>query len=79
MKIVNGLTLLLADTDGTTSSSSSLGVLTSNTETPVMTETTVGSDLLETFQILTQFAFHAVCQNLRVLAVYNISLSIQEP
>jgi len=73
------LTLLLADTDGTTSSAGSLGVLTSDTETPVVTQTTVGSDLLETFQILTQLAFHAVCQNLRVLAVHDIALSVEEP
>lgn len=75
----NRLTLLLAHTDGATSSAGSLGVLTSNTETPVVTQTTVGTDLLETLQILTQLAFHAVCQNLRVLAVDNIALSVQEP
>jgi len=73
------LTLLLADTNGTTSSAGSLGVLTSNTETPVVTKTTMGSDLLETFQILTQLALHAVGQHLRVLAVHDIALSVQEP
>lgn len=44
-----------------------------------MTQTTVGSDLLETLQIFTQLALHAVGQNLGVLAVDNIALSVQEP
>ena len=73
------LTLLLADTDGTTSSASSLGVLTSDTETPVVSQTTVGSDLLQTLQILTQLAFHTVGQHLVVLAIDNIALSVEEP
>lgn len=73
------LTLLLADTDSSSSSASSLGVLTTNSETPEVTETTVGSDLLETFQILTELAFHLIGQNLGVLAVGEITLSVEEP
>lgn len=73
------LTLLLADTDSPSSSASGLGVLASDSETPVVSETTVGSDLLQSFQILTKLALHAVCQNLRVLAVDDIALSVQKP
>jgi len=73
------LTLLLADTDSSSPSSCGLGVLTSHSQTPVVSETTVSSDLLQPLQILAKLAFHAVCQNLAVLAVHNISLSVQEP
>ena len=44
-----------------------------------MTQTTVGTDLLQTLQILTQLALHAVGQHLRILAVDDIALSVQEP
>jgi hypothetical protein len=54
-------------------------MLTSDAETPVVTETTMGADLLETLQILTQLAFHAVCQDLRIFAVDDIPLSVEEP
>jgi hypothetical protein len=54
-------------------------MLTSNAETPVVTETTMSPDLLQSFQIFTQLALHAVGQNLRVLAVDNVSLSVEEP
>lgn len=39
----------------------------------------MGSDLLQTLQILTQFAVHTVCQNLRILAIYDVALSVEEP
>ena len=73
------LTLLLADTDSATSSASSLGVLTTNSETPEVTETTMGSDLLQSFQIFTKLALHAVGQHLTVLAIGDITLSVEEP
>ena len=44
-----------------------------------MTETTVRPDLLQPFQILTKLILHAVRQHLRVLAINNIPLSVQEP
>lgn len=75
----SGLTLLLADTDSSSSSAGGLGVLASDSKTPVVSETTVGSDLLQSFQILTKLALHAVCQHLRVLAVDDIALSVQKP
>lgn len=39
----------------------------------------MGADLLQPLQILAQFAVHAVGKHLRVLAVHNVALSIEEP
>lgn len=59
--VTNRLTLLLADTNSSSSSASRLRMLTSDSKTPVVSETTVGADLLQSLQILTKLAFHAVC------------------
>ena len=37
------------------------------------------TDLLQALQIFTQLAVHAVCQDLRVLAIDNVTLAIEEP
>ena len=73
------LLFLLGDTDGTTATTSSLGVLTTDTETPVVTETTMSTDLLQTFQIFTHLGVNAVGNSLRVLAINSILLSVKEP
>lgn len=44
-----------------------------------MTQTAVGADLLQALKVLTELAVQAVGNNLRVLAVGNIALSVQEP
>lgn len=44
-----------------------------------MTETTVSTDLLQTLQILTKLGVDTVGQNLRVLAIDDITLTIEEP
>lgn len=72
-------TLLLGDTDGTATATSRLGVLTTDTETPVVTETTVSADLLQALQIITELGVDTVGENLRVLAVDNVALSVEEP
>lgn len=54
-------------------------MLSTDTETPVVSETTVSADLLETLKILTELGVDTVGQNLRVLAVDNVSLPVQEP
>lgn len=36
-------------------------------------------NLLQSFQILTKLTLHAVCQYLRILAIDDIALSVQEP
>lgn len=75
----SSLTLLLADTNSSSSSTRGLRVLTSDSETPVVSKTTMGTDLLQSLQIFTKFALHAVCQNLGVLAIDDVALSIEEP
>jgi hypothetical protein len=72
-------TLLLRDTDSPSSSSSGLGVLATDTESPVVTETTVSADLLQAFQIITELGIDTVGENLAVLAIDDIALTIEEP
>lgn len=73
------LALLLGDTDGTASATGSLGVLSTDTETPVVTETTVRADLLQTLKVLTELAVETVGEDLAVLAIGDVALSVQEP
>lgn len=61
------------------SSTGSLGVLTSNTQTPEMSDTTVSSDLLQSFQIVSQLGFDTVGQSVVVLTIVNVSLTVQKP
>ena len=75
----NNLALLLADTNGTATATGGLGVLSTHTETPVVTETAVGADTLETLEILTGLAVEGVGDNLGVLAIGDVALSVQEP
>lgn len=44
-----------------------------------MTKTTMSTDLLQTFQILTKLGVDAVSENLRVFAIDDIALTIEEP
>lgn len=75
----NLTTLLLGDTDSSATATSGLGVLATDTETPVVAKTTVSADLLQALQIITQLGVDTVGQNLRVLAVDNVALSVEEP
>jgi len=70
---------LLGDTNGSTATASGLSVLTTDTETPVVTETTVSTDLLQALKILTHLVVKTVGQDLGVLAINNILLSVKEP
>ena len=54
-------------------------MLTTDTETPVVTETTVGTDLLQALEIITEFGVNTVRENLAVLAIDNVLLPVQEP
>ena len=72
-------TLALGNTDGPATAARGLGVLTTHAETPVVTETTVGADLLEALEILTELGVDTVGQDLRVLAVDNVALPVEEP
>jgi hypothetical protein len=72
-------TLLLGDTDGPATATGGLGVLTTDTETPVVSETTVGADLLEALEILTELGVDTVGEDVGVLAIDDIALSVDEP
>jgi hypothetical protein len=72
-------TLLLGDTDGPATATGGLGVLTADAEAPVVTETTVGADLLEALEVLAELGGDAVGEDLRVLAVDDIALTVEEP
>jgi hypothetical protein len=54
-------------------------VLTPNTKAPEVTKTPVSTNLLQTLQVITEFGVNTVGQDLRVLAIDNILLPIQEP
>lgn len=54
-------------------------MLTTDSETPVVTQTTMGTDLLQALEILTQLGLHLVSEDLRVLAVSDVALSVEEP
>ena len=71
--------LLLGDTDGLTATTGGLGVLTSDTEAPVVTQTTMGADLLQTLKVLTKLVVQDVGHHLGGLAILVITLSVQEP
>jgi hypothetical protein len=54
-------------------------VLTTDTETPVVAETSVGTDLLQSLEIVTELGVDTVGEDLEVLAVDNVALSVEEP
>ena len=58
---------------------SSLSVLSTNTDTPVVTDTSVSTDLLQSFQVITELDVKVVGELLRVLAVLDVLLPVKEP
>ena len=54
-------------------------MLSPDTEAPVVPQTPVCPDLLQPLEIVTELAVHAVGQDLEVLAVDNVALSVEEP
>ena len=73
------LSLLLGDTDSATAAAGGLGVLTTDAEAPVVTETTVSADLLQALEVLTELGVDTVGEDLVVLAVDNVALPVEEP
>merc|ERR1711988_2012844 len=65
--------LLLGHTDGATTTSGGLCVLTTHTETPV------GTDLLHALKIVTELALHTVGNDLAVLAVLVVLAPVEHP
>ena len=72
-------TLLLRHTNSPSPPAGSLRMLTPHSQTPIMPQTSMRTNLLQTFQILTELAVHSVGQDLRVLAIHNVTLSVEEP
>lgn len=72
-------TLLLADTHGTTAATSRLGVLATHAQAPGVAQTTMHADLLHALQVLAELVVQAVGKQLRVRAVDDVLLTIQEP
>lgn len=56
-----------------------LGVLTSHLQAPEVSNTSVGSDLLQSLQVISQLGLHVVGQDVVVLTVNLVLLSVQEP
>jgi hypothetical protein len=54
-------------------------VLTTDTDTPVVTQTSVSTNLLQTFQVLTELVVQTVGQGVSVFAVLVVLLSVEEP
>ena len=54
-------------------------MLTPHTQTPEVAQPTMGAHLLQPLQILTQLGLHVISEDLGVLAVGDIALSIEEP
>lgn len=54
-------------------------MLTTDTQTEVVTDTTVGLDLLQALQVITQLRVNVVRQELAALAVDNVALPVEEP
>lgn len=54
-------------------------MLATDTQAPVVPETTVGANLLQALQVITELGVDTVGENLVVLAVDNIALSVEEP
>lgn len=69
----------MRDTDGSALAASGLSVLTTDADTPPVAHTTVATDLLQTFNILTQLGVDGVSNNMAVSTVTVILLSVQEP
>lgn len=65
--------------DSFSATTSGLGVLTTDTESPVGTETTVVTDLLQTFEVLTHLGVKLVGKKVTVLSVNDILLPVDEP
>lgn len=54
-------------------------MLSTHTEAPVVSETTVRPDLLQALKIITHLRVDAVGQDLGVLSVNDVLLPVQEP
>lgn len=71
--------LLSSNSDCSSSSTSRLGVLSTNTDAPVVAESTMEAHLLHSLEIVTQLLVKLIGSDLPVSAVLDVLLSIQKP
>ena len=71
--------LLSGDSEGAAGSAGGLGLLTSDLEAPEVSQTSVGSDLLQSLQIFSELGVDSVGDKLGPVALADVALSVQEP
>lgn len=71
--------LLLLVGHSATAATRRTGVLTTGTEVPVVTQTTVDAHLLHALEVVTQLGLHSVREQLGVLAGGEVLLPVKEP
>ena len=73
------LSLLLGHTDGSASSTSGLGMLTSDSDSPEVSKTSVKSHLLHSFDIFTNLGVNSVGNKLLEFSFLVVLLSVEHP
>ena len=71
--------LLSGDSQGLSSSTGGLGVLSLNLKVPEVTKTSVLADLLHSLEIFSESSINHVGVNLAVSSISDAPLSVQEP
>jgi len=71
--------LLLGNTDGLAPSAGGLGVLTTDTESPPVANTTVSTHLGQELDVLTELVVDGTRDKVEVLAGREVALSVEEP
>lgn len=56
-----------------------LGVLAPHAQAPVVTETTVSTDLLQSLEIITELGVDAIREDLGIFAIDDVLLPVKEP
>ena len=72
-------TLLLRHTHRPSPSPRRLRMLAPNPQAPVVSQTPMSPNLLQSLQILAQLAVHAISQDLAVFAIDDVALSVEKP
>ena len=68
--------LLLRDADGTTPPAGGLGVLAAHSDAPVVAEPSVGADLLQALEVLSELVVQEVGHHLTSLACKNLKIQM---
>ena len=71
--------LLLGNTESLSSTAGGLGLLTTNLDTEIVTETSVLTGLLHALEIFTETSVNHVGDELRIGTVSDAALSVEEP